>query len=108
MELRQVRDDDPGEPVPGREVVLEAVDDPADLDTPGQPCEAARDEHHEDDHPADVDAGVARGAGVVADQSDLVARARALEQEPDQERCRDRDEEARWTVRPPNSLLTLR
>ena len=52
--------------------------DAADLAHAGQAGQGARDHEHDDDRPLDVDAGVARGTRVVADEADLVAPARPL------------------------------
>ena len=76
--------------------VVDAEDElPAqDVDHPRQASEPARDRHREEIRASDVDAGVARGLGVVADGSNLVAERRSVEDDPVDDEHRDRDEEA--------------
>ena len=78
----EVGDDDRGEAVARRDVVLEPVDDAGDLAHPAEPGQRPGDDEDDDDLAADVDAGVARGPRVVADEPDLVAPAGPLEGRP--------------------------
>ena len=91
-EVGEVGNDDRRVAIARRDAVLEAVDHAPDLAHPGQAGQGAGDDEHDDDRPLDVDACVARGTRAVADQADLVAGARPVQQEPD-ERCRKQPEQ---------------
>ena len=100
----EVRDDDRGEAVARRDVVLQPVDHAADLAHARQAGERAGDANTTMIRAADVDAGVARGARVVADEPDLVAPARPLERRTRRSpAATSPNSKPRWTVRPPSA-----
>src|SRR6476660_8629658 len=79
VEAGEPGNDDRGVAVSGRDRALERVANSGDFAHPGDPGQCAADREDDDDHAGGAHAGVAGGAGVVADHVDLVAEARAAE-----------------------------
>ena len=82
-------DDDAAVAVARREIAHHLKVHAADLADAGEPGERAGDQRGDDDDPADSDAAIARGLGVVADDADLEAERGARDQQPDDARRDD-------------------
>src|SRR5439155_20711618 len=80
-ELREIGDDHRRESVSRGDVVLETMDRSVDLGHPGETGQRPADREDDDEPPPDIDACIAGRPRAVADQADLVAEARALEEE---------------------------